>query len=484
MKLFNKILIAIALMLAISVQGQTDKTPWAISFGVNAVDTKGGADSPKSTLAEMGTQPFRVFTNWNMLPSFNASLSRSIGSGFSIGIQGSVNRITKFAYFDPSKSDYFVTNPGNLMYYAIDANVRYSLMSVIKSKTIDPSVRLGAGFTMFGSNRYPTINPGVGVTYWLTRTIGLAAESTYKASQLIGGERTGTNFRIPSEPSHFQHSFSVIYQFSIKDTDKDGVLDNDDACPLVAGLKQYNGCPDTDGDGIIDGSDSCPTEFGLAALNGCPDKDGDKIADKDDACPDVAGLIAFKGCPDSDGDGIADKEDKCPKEVGPKANGGCPILDTDKDGIVDKDDDCPTVAGLASNKGCPIAAVIVSKEVIEKLQKVAKSILFNPGKATFRNGSAATLASLVGIKEVLSVYPNNKFIIEGHTDSDGSSVANQKLSEDRANAVKNFLIEKGIKAENITAKGFGESKPIGSNKTKAGKAKNRRTEIKVGDEVK
>jgi outer membrane protein OmpA-like peptidoglycan-associated protein len=82
------------------------------------------------------------------------------------------------------------------------------------------------------------------------------------------------------------------------------------------------------------------------------------------------------------------------------------------------------------------------------------------------------------MKEILKNYPNAKFSIEGHTDSDGSDKLNQKLSEDRANAVRNVLIENGIKAENLTAVGFGESKPIGSNKTKAGKAENRRTEVK------
>jgi outer membrane protein OmpA-like peptidoglycan-associated protein len=483
MKHFNKFLLAAVLVLSFSAHAQNSDNPWALSFGVNAVDTRGGASSTKfSTPETIVSQPFRVFTNWNMVPSAFASLSRSVGNNFSIGIQGSVNRITKFVYFNETKGDYVTKNPGDLMYYALDANAKYSFMSLIGSKTIDPSLRLGAGYTMFGDNGYPTLNPGFGVTYWLSNTIGIAAESTYKASQLIGGDR-GVG-AVPSEPSHFQHSFGITFLVGGKDTDKDGIYDKKDACPEVAGLKQFNGCPDTDGDGIIDGSDSCPTAFGLASLNGCPDKDGDKIADKDDACPDVAGLISFQGCPDTDGDGIADKDDKCPREVGPKANGGCPILDSDKDGVVDKDDDCPTVVGLISNKGCPEPVVTVGNEIIEKLRVKAKSIFFNPGKATFKNGNAATKVSLVGITEILSVYPKNKFVIEGHTDSDGSNVLNQKLSEDRANAVRNFLIEKGVKPENITAVGFGETKPVASNKTKAGKAKNRRTEVRPVDVIK
>jgi len=149
-------------------------------------------------------------------------------------------------------------------------------------------------------------------------------------------------------------------------------------------------------------------------------------------------------------------------------------LDADKDGVADKDDDCPTVAGPASNKGCPE----VTAEALETLKVQARSIFFNSGKSTFKTGDVATVTSLDAIKEILKNYPNAKFSIEGHTDADGSDKLNQKLSEDRANAVRNILIEKGLKAENLTAVGFGESKPVGSNKTKAGKAENRRTEVK------
>jgi len=149
-------------------------------------------------------------------------------------------------------------------------------------------------------------------------------------------------------------------------------------------------------------------------------------------------------------------------------------LDADKDGVADKDDDCPTVAGPASNRGCPE----VTPEVVESLKIQARSVFFNTGKSTFKVGDAATVSSLDAMREILRNYPNAKFSIEGHTDSDGSDKFNQKLSEDRANAVRNALIEKGVKPENLTAVGFGESKPIATNKTKAGKAQNRRTEVR------
>ncbi len=475
MKHLNKLLFAATMLMTISSQAQDSNNPWALSFGVNAVDTRTSAGGGKNWLDRHVSQSFNVSENWNILPSVSyLSIARSVGNNFSVGLQGSINKIEKFVVFNPlapghNSSGYVVTNPGDLMYYGIDANVKYSFKSLLKSKVIDPSLRIGGGYTFFGDNSYATINPGAGLAFWFTDNVGLSLETTYKRSF---SDRTSGNINTPDSPSHFQHTVGITFQFGGKDTDGDGIYDKYDACPEVAGLKQFNGCPDTDGDGIIDGSDACPDVFGLAALNGCPDTDGDGIADKDDACPAVAGLAAFKGCPDTDKDGIADKDDKCPTEAGPKENGGCPILDADKDGVVDKDDACPTVAGPASNKGCPE----ITPEALDNLKVEARSVYFDSGKSTLKG--EGTPARLEAIKEILKNYPNSKFSVEGHTDSDGSNAYNQKLSEDRANAVKNALVNKGINADNLTAVGFGETKPVATNKTKAGKAKNRRTEVK------
>lgn len=490
MKHLNKLLFAVMMVLAMSSHAQNSNNPWAISFGVNVVDNRGQASGGKNWFDAHFSQAFLASENWNILPSVSyLSVARSVGHNFSVGLQGSINKIDKYVVFDPTSTDplpnstgYIVVNPGDLMYYGIDANVRYSFMSLIKSKVIDPSLRLGGGYTFFGDNSYGTFNPGAGLTFWFSENVGLSLDTTYKtAFNRNGNGSEEGDARTPRHPSHYQHTLGITFQFGGKDTDKDGIFDKDDACPEVAGLKQFKGCPDTDGDGIIDGSDACPTEFGLAALNGCPDKDGDGIADKDDACPDTAGLVAFQGCPDTDKDGIPDKDDKCPKEAGPKANNGCPYLDTDKDGLLDKDDDCPTVVGPISNKGCPIPVVVnkITREVVEKLRIQARSIFFNSGKSTFKTDDAATEASLIAIKEILLAYPDNKFIIEGHTDSDGANDANMRLSQDRSNAVRDYLIDKGVKSDNLTAVGFGETKPVTTNKTAAGKARNRRTEIKL-----
>ena len=467
MKHFNKIVVATMMILGLSSNAQDSNNPWALSFGVNAIDTKTSAGGGNNWFDRHFSQPFAVKDNWNILPSVSyIGLSKYVGDNFSFGVSGSLNKIDKFVTYNPT-SGYVTSNPGGLMYYGIDATIKYSLQSVIKSKVIDPSLSVGGGYSFLGDASYGTINTGAGVTFWFSENVGLELTTKYKKSY---GERVDEN-GTPDAPSFFQHTAGLVFKFGGTDTDKDGIYDKEDACPEVAGLKQFNGCPDTDGDGIVDGSDACPEVAGLAALNGCPDADGDGVTDANDACPQVAGLASLKGCPDADKDGVADKDDKCPSVAGPKENAGCPWPDTDNDGVADKDDECPEVAGLASNKGCPE----VTAAVLETVSMDAKSIYFNTGKATFRSEDVPV--KIESISALLKQYPTAKFSIEGHTDSDGSDAFNQKLSQERADVVKNALIERGMKAENLSAVGYGESKPVATNKTAAGKAKNRRTEV-------
>ncbi|HRO18004.1 MAG TPA: OmpA family protein, partial [Ferruginibacter sp.] len=231
---------------------------------------------------------------------------------------------------------------------------------------------------------------------------------------------------------------------------------------------------DRDGDGVVDSLDRCPDVVGLADLMGCPDRDADGIADDDDKCPDVAGLAKYGGCPipDTDGDGINDEEDKCPNDKGYARYQGCPIPDTDGDGVNDEEDKCPTRPGPESNMGCPV----IAKEVIDKINFAAKNVFFSTGSAKLMaksNKSLDEVAALMKADESLQMQ------IDGHTDSQGSDELNQALSEKRANAVKDYLISKGIIASRLNATGYGETKPIADNKTAAGRAKNRRTEMTV-----
>ncbi|MEM9078334.1 MAG: OmpA family protein [Bacteroidota bacterium] len=265
-----------------------------------------------------------------------------------------------------------------------------------------------------------------------------------------------------------------IYQGRLRDKDKDGLQDKDDVCPEVAGPIENNGCPwkDNDGDDILDKDDQCPNEIGPQENEGCPweDADGDGILDKDDECPETPGIVEHKGCPDTDGDGLIDKNDRCPKDSGSIENKGCP--DIDNDTLVDIDDACPKVVGPISNNGCPE----VTEEVQKQLNDYARTILFDTGKATIKTESVTTMVDII---QILNEYPSANFTVEGHTDSVGSSTTNQRLSESRANAVRDFLINEGIAPSRLIAKGYGEEKPIASNTTKSGRKQNRRVEINL-----
>ncbi|MPT33800.1 MAG: OmpA family protein [Flavobacterium sp.] len=465
MRHLNKLFVAALMFAGLSSQAQDSNNPWAITIGANAVDTRFSASKK---LEDQFSQYFNAKANWNIIPSVSfVNVSRHIGDNFSFGVTGSVNKITKFV--EPRVTvpgDYTVVNPGDLSYYGIDGVINYSFMNLIGSKVIDPSAHIGGGYTFFGDASTGTVNGGLGLTFWFSENVGLSFRSTYKHSF--------DETRDPSVdvPSHMQHFAGITFKFGGKDTDGDGIYDKDDACPDVPGLKEFQGCPDTDGDGIPDKDDACPDVAGPKEFQGCPDTDGDGIPDKDDACPEVAGPKQFNGCPDTDGDGVPDNVDKCPTVKGPKENGGCPWPDRDGDGVADKDDKCPDVKGTVANNGCPE----VSDETIKKLNAYAKTILFNSGKASFQKQTFPVLQSITAI---LKEYPNSRFSIEGHTDSDGKDAFNQKLSEDRAKAVKDYLIENGIDSDRLSSIGYGESKPIDTNKTAKGKANNRRVEVKL-----
>ena len=285
------------------------------------------------------------------------------------------------------------------------------------------------------------------------------------------------------------------------DRDNDSIIDKDDACPDLAGLRAFNGCPDRDNDSIIDPKDDCPDEAGLALFNGCPDKDGDGIKDSEDACPDVAGPIANQGCPDTDNDGIFDFVDNCPTEFGPKENNGCPWPDTDGDGLIDKDDECPYLAGPLKNKGCPYQDTdgdgildkdddcptvkgVPENKGCPKIEQAEQEILntafenleFNTGNAVIKDVSFASLNELAAL---LIKKPEWKLQISGHTDNVGDAQKNLVLSKQRAEAVKTYLIAKGVDAKRLNTLFFGETQPIATNDTPEGRQKNRRVEMTV-----
>ena len=207
------------------------------------------------------------------------------------------------------------------------------------------------------------------------------------------------------------------------------------------------------------------------------DSDGDLVPDRVDQCPDVYGEDDV-GCPldkDSDKDGVPDKRDSCPKEWGDQPN-GCPIKDSDGDGILDTSDQCENEPenfnGFEDKDGCPDEP----PEEIKRLTGVIEGIYFASGKATIRTKSRGALNKVV---ETLEKYPEIRLEISGHTDDTGSKDLNMELSQARADAVKDYLVEKGIDESRLETKGYGPENPVADNKTKAGRAKNRRIEFKT-----
>jgi outer membrane protein OmpA-like peptidoglycan-associated protein len=199
--------------------------------------------------------------------------------------------------------------------------------------------------------------------------------------------------------------------------------------------------------------------------------------DDEDQCPDVPGLIKYHGCPppDTDGDGINDEEDLCPDKPGPKEFNGCPIPDTDGDGVNDKEDKCPTVAGARENNGCPV----IKREIVERVNYAAKKIFFALGSEKLMPASFSALDKVVAI---LKADTTLKLAVEGYTDNVGKPASNLILSQKRADAVQHYLVQKGIDANRLEAKGYGQEKEVADNSTPEGRAANRRVELKLSQQ--
>ena len=261
------------------------------------------------------------------------------------------------------------------------------------------------------------------------------------------------------------------------DNDKDGIPDIKDNCPLDAEdhkpPRADDGCPmdkiDSDEDGISDGKDKCPLDP--------EDKDGFQ---DDDGCPD----------PDNDNDDIPDGFDKCPNAAEDKDNfqddDGCPEPDNDGDGVLDGADKCPTepetLNGFQDEDGCPDKGPPLKVQVVGDEIIILEKVFFKTNKAVIESRSYNLLDQ---VTSVLKFHPEiRKVLIEGHTDNAGKRDKNMKLSQDRAEAVKTYLVGKGLPAARLQAQGFGPDRPVADNKSSRGREANRRVQFKIAEQDK
>ncbi len=441
----KKIILAFfALYLTIAgAQAQTDEIrPKAlgVSFFMNdfATSNKIRTTSLSNVLANKQWARFRDMTP-GMAVSYFQGIGKHVDVAASIG--GSF-----FSY--PMTGRTFTSNN-----FLLEANAALNLKMTTEKYWVQPYISLGLGAHKYRSYYGAFMPLGLGLKVNVFDDAHLFVNSTYRVPLTV---ETATH--------HFQHSIGLAGRLGKK---KEVAPPPPPPPPPPS---------DRDGDGIIDEVDKCPDVKGFAKYQGCPvpDTDKDGINDEDDKCPTVPGMARYQGCPvpDTDKDGINDEDDKCPTVPGVARYQGCPVPDADGDGINDEEDKCPNLKGVPENQGCPA----ISEEIKKRVEFAAKNILFVTGSSKLQ---ASSNKGLTDVAKILKENPDMTISVDGHTDNVGSDVLNQKLSDSRSAAVKNYLASKGVDASRITAAGHGEAMPIADNKTATGRQQNRRVELKL-----
>ena len=350
------------------------------------------------------------------------------------------------------------------------------------STFVVPFFKLGLGYENFSTPSYSGnhnsfyADTGVGFKLFVTPRIALKAETLYLLKNNRNRYDNNLLALLGVTFTFDQRIFTRGLQNNKKllplDDDNDGVINDDDLCPATpkgVGV-DLQGCPlDNDNDGVADYKDTCPhTPHGVEVnKHGCElDSDDDGIVNSHDLCPQTpyGDEVDSDGCSlDGDKDGVLDRDDACPDTpFGSRVDkNGCE-LDSDKDGVVDSKDICPNtpqeVKQVDAN-GC--------------FKKLNLHITFKTGSAEV---DAASLPKIEKFASFLKTVPLYNTVIVGHTDNVGTQTNNLKLSQKRAQRIKELLVEHGVAADSITTVGKGESEPVASNATKQGRAQNRRIE--------
>jgi OOP family OmpA-OmpF porin len=361
----------------------------------------------------------------------------------------------------------------------------------------DLSVTLGGGVGVLGGAGVPSARVLAGVAY-----------APVRSDQDADGVNDADD-RCPNEPEDVD-GYEDDDGCPERDNDGDGIADERDRCPDAPedfdNFQDRDGCPDpdNDGDGVPDGYDSCPNDpedrDGDRDEDGCPDNDRDRdgVLDDADRCPDdqedTDGFEDTDGCPDPDNDrdGVPDHEDQCSEAPqGPRpdpARTGCPLAeaapeaDRDNDGVPDARDRCPdeaeTVNGVDDEDGCPEAAAQSLVEITGGQIRILQQVNF--ANNSDRIVGRPSFDVLNAVTSVLRGHPDIVRVeVQGHTDNRGQAARNRSLSQRRAARVVAYLVEHGIDAGRLTARGFGPDQPIESNASPEGRARNRRVEFHI-----
>ena len=351
--------------------------------------------------------------------------------------------------FKPSYINNKLVTADKKDYISVDVNLNTKLFS--SKHILTPFFSVGIAVAYYNYSNFEAYIPlGIGVQIKIKKDVFMNVNFADKVKV--------TEFAFP----HFNYGISMyspLHKIKFKtkekvikippkppkDTDKDGIIDSLDKCPLVFGFKRYQGCP-------------------------IPDRDKDGLNDEEDKCPTIPGLKRYKGCPipDFDGDGINDELDSCPTIPGYARYKGCPIPDTDGDLVNDEDDLCVTVKGLVELFGCP--------DYSSTLSKLGGKILFKYGSPILEDTAALFLDKIYNI---IKNTPYYLLVITGHTDNISTRKFNLKLSIKRAESVKNYLVKKGLPAKTISVVGQAFDFPIAPNDSEKNRALNRRIEFKL-----
>jgi len=434
---------------------------------------------------------------------------RALGSDPGLGLGATV-------ILDTAPVDWFLAslNVGTRLFFANDAGYEPLRLTDAAGQTFE----YGHLFTFGVGLSFALVRERLSaiVEYYGNTTYGHFFDMPHTPMEVVAGlkvflERNsylyfggGTGIFSPGFSSADGRVFGAwIFEPSIGDRDRDGIKDDVDQCPDdpedFDDYEDSDGCPDPDNDrdGILDVEDDCPMipedRDGDEDEDGCPegeqgDRDGDTILDVNDRCPDDPedrdGYQDTDGCPDPDNDGdtIKDVDDLCPNDPEDRDGfndiDGCPDVDNDQDRILDVDDDCPnepeTYNGTEDDDGCPdqgrVLVTGTDVVIMDKIYFQTDSAVILPVSYDILNQVAATLNSNRQITLI---------DVQGHADERNTDEYNIRLTQDRANAVVEYLVRQGVAPDRLLATGYGERCPIDPGHNDRAWEKNRRVEFKI-----